>query len=253
MNGIRNERQRGKNIHIRLILLFIVWGICFVLGMKIAMPDLGINGLKLFSNTLPKTSYANENLPLSGKTIVVDAGHGGSDSGTLGVMTGVREDVLSLEIATLLELKLKKMGASVVMTRTKEITEALRNERKLSFEERGAIIEGSNADMMLSIHQNFNEDSSQIKGVQILLRDKEYLDIATQFQNTFNNALGTRLNIIKDQYAVLSFGNQPSFIIECGFLSNSEDESNLQTKEYQEKLVDILCDEIQRQLNSSFN
>ncbi|NBI07489.1 N-acetylmuramoyl-L-alanine amidase family protein [Senegalia massiliensis] len=182
--------------------------------------------------------------PLSGKKIIVDAGHGGSDPGTIGPRTEVQEADLSLKISYILEGKLKELGATVIMTRTEQITEQLGTDTKLKIEDRGKVIEDANADMLISIHQNFNEYSSEIKGTQILVRKQGSLDFATSLQKAFNQELGVNLKYILEEYHVLKYGDQPSVIVETGFFSNSQDEIRLQEDEYQERLINVLCDEI---------
>lgn len=179
-------------------------------------------------------------VPFLGKTIVIDAGHGGLDPGSMGSSSGVCESELNLEIAGLLAKELETLGAKTVMTRTEATTRTLGTSNKLSLEERQVSIEKQSADLLLSIHQNFNEESSSYRGVQILYRKESDRAFAERIQNTFNQELSTKLHSIKGEYALLSYGDQPAFIMECGFLSNPQEETLLQQLDHQKRILNIL-------------
>ncbi|WMJ24219.1 N-acetylmuramoyl-L-alanine amidase [Paludicola sp. MB14-C6] len=190
------------------------------------------------------SAVKTSNAPLSGKRIVVDAGHGGKDPGTISPNNKTYEANLNLMIAYKLKDALEKMGVEVIMTRTKEITQKLGTNTKLELENRGNMIEKANADMVLSVHQNFNEDNSQISGVQIICRTEQSVALADFLQKAFNKELNKRLNYIKDKYILLAYGQQPSVIVECGFLSNPQEEQLLTTDKYQQRLIDILIKQV---------
>lgn len=243
-NSRRKIRKRRKVILNRIRLLFLC--ICCIISFFLGVLS---NNIKFKDTILSENRQSKINdLVLKGKRIVVDAGHGGSDCGTIGTLTGVYESELNLKISYKLKGELEKLGATVVMTRTEESTNALENAKKLQISERGKIIENVNPDMVLSIHQNFNEESSSIRGVQILCSDRDSVELATSMQEAFNVELDRRMSYIMDNYRVLMFGNQPSVIIECGFFSNKEDEKLLQTDEYQNRIIKIICKQVKEHL-----
>lgn len=181
---------------------------------------------------------------LSGKTIVIDPGHGGTDSGTIGSKTGVYESKLNIQISTKLKEELEKAGVKVVMTRENKGTWEEPTDVGLTWNQRGRAIRNSNADLLLSIHNNYNENSRAIYGVQILYRHDDSKDLVAVMQSKFNQDLGVINDEIKSEYRVLDYGQQPGIIVECGFLSNREDEKRIQTAEYQDKIVSIIMDSL---------
>ncbi len=228
----RNLRKKKYRIRWRRIILFFCCVIGFFCGIYITF----------------NTSFSLHRGTLAKYHIVIDAGHGGSDCGTIGVETGVYEKDINLAIATKLQAELEKLGAKITMTRTEKTTKALGNTKKLSIEERGRIIEAIQPDMTLSIHQNFNEDSNKIRGTQILCNGSTSVMLASTLQATFNSELNTDLNYLQNDYKILKFGNHPSVIVECGFLSNKNDEKLLQTSKYQKRIVEVLVKEVENYL-----
>jgi len=236
------KRKQKKHNYITYLVIFLIWGLCFLWGVQTTKADKNFSIKSVIDDAQTKAISSDSSIMFEGKTIVIDAGHGGFDPGTIGPITGAKESDTNLSIAMKLEQRLKELGATVRMTRTTENTEALGDSRKFSEEERAAVIESEDADLMLSMHQNFNEQSSDIMGVQVLVRDEKYLQMAEFLQSEFNLALDVNLNCIHKPYRLLQYGNQPSFIIECGFFSNPQEEKKLQTEEYQETLIDILIE-----------
>ncbi|MGN1121104.1 MAG: family 10 glycosylhydrolase, partial [Eubacteriales bacterium] len=116
------------------------------------------NGSIVVRMNNPQSLNADPEKPLSGKTIVVDAGHGGSDSGALGCGS-VNEAMLNLEIALYLRTELEALGAAVKMTRTEDVT--------VSLEERMAFLNDANPDLAISVHQNSiasSVDAQKVRG-----------------------------------------------------------------------------------------
>jgi len=175
---------------------------------------------------------------IKGKKIVLDAGHGGTDSGTIGPKTGVYESKLNMQVASRLEKVLKMLGVEVVMTRENTATQENPSDKGLTWEQRGAAIKNANADLLLSIHHNYNETSAKIHGVQVLFRKSASEELAVALQEKYNQELKGQMDYLQEEYRVLSYGKQIGVIIECGFFSNKEEEKKLQTAEYQDWLVE---------------
>lgn len=195
---------------------------------------------KLFSQQIDFSNYdfsEAEIKALEGKKIVIDAGHGGEDSGTIGPETGVYESKLNMQVASRMEQVLSSIGAQVVMTRENIGTLENPTDKGLSWSQRGSAIENAKADLLVSIHHNYNESSDQIYGVQVLYRSEESKNLAIALQDSYNVELNLQMDYLEEKYRVLSYGNQLGVIIECGFLSNQEEEENIQTPEYQDWLV----------------
>ena len=197
---------------------------------------------------LKKTSAT---LPLTGKRIVVDAGHGGLDGGASSE-NGILEKDINLKIANYLKSYLEKNGAKVVMTRTKD--ESLHSEEKggIKSKKRSDLlnrrnkVNNSSADAFISIHLNFFEQS-KYKGAQVFYESlhPESQKLASLIQQEMKSNLDNENNrqIAKIDGSKILYQNLnlPSVLVECGFLSNLEETEKLNTKEYQEKVALSVC------------
>ncbi len=177
-------------------------------------------------------------LPLSGKLIIIDIGHGGKDPGT--IVNGILEKDLNLAIGQKLEKELIKKGASIILTRDGDydLSNPTATRRKQSdFDNRIKLINNSKADMYLSIHINYLEDKEYKGGQVFYYKTKENKEIALSIQNEFNK-ISTKREIKKTpniyMYQRLKV---PGVLVECGFLSNYSERQNLITEEYQQKIA----------------
>lgn len=185
-------------------------------------------------------------IPKPNYTIVIDAGHGGRDAGCSGV-TGTNESDVNLKIAKSLEKQLKTLGINVVMTRQdgNGLYDANVDNYKLSdMNNRLEIINNASPNMVISIHQNSYTDSRQI-GAQVFYQesDKESEEFAncvrTQLLAQLDNA---RQEIIKGDYYLLKESISPAIIVECGYLTNAQEERLLISEDYQDKVAySIMC------------
>ncbi|MDR6999300.1 N-acetylmuramoyl-L-alanine amidase [Neobacillus niacini] len=179
-----------------------------------------------------KTQAAKTNTqgPLSGKTIVLDPGHGGVDIGTTSI-AGTHEKTLTLATAKAVEQKLKNAGANVILTRT--------NDTFISLEDRAYLSNQNDADAFISFHYNWIKDPS-VNGVTDFY-----------FQKSRDNALAsnilkevaktTKLNNVGTRYnnlSVLRNNSQPSTLIELGFLSNKQDDSVVESAAFDENVAE---------------
>ena len=180
-------------------------------------------------------------------TIVIDPGHGGVDGGCVGKYTGVKESDLNLIYAKNLKQKLIDYGFRVVMTRNNR--EGLydvdaTNLKKSDMKKRKQIIEESNADIVISIHMN-SYPAQSAKGSQVFFdKDSDSGNIlATSIQEQLKLNLKNTSKVAKiGDYYITSCTKVPSCLVECGFVSNKEEELLLQDREYQDKLCyAILC------------
>ena len=170
-------------------------------------------------------------------TIVIDAGHGGRDGGAIGGESGVTESELNLAYALELKEICEQYGMGVVLTR-KDMNglydEDAPNKKKSEMQKRIEIINNSNADLMISLHMNsFPLPSSEGAHVFYAKGSDEGFELAKSIQlsvcKSFENA---RDYVTVGDYFVLNYSNVPAVLIECGFLSNPEEEKNLQSAEY---------------------
>ena len=193
----------------------------------------------LFINT-----KVNAIMPLSGKIIVIDPGHGGKDPGTISDTT--YESNINLAISKALEIELSKAGATVILTRNDDYDLSVPNARwrkKSDFDNRINLINDSKADIYLSIHLNYLTNSAYY-GPQVFYDNKDTENLATIIQNTLNTNLNTdrKIKPIPSKTYMYDKLNVPGVLIECGFLSNPSEKSKLITEEYQQKLAILIKD-----------
>ena len=176
------------------------------------------------------------------RKILIDVGHGGSDGGAVSI-SGVKEAQINLEIALRLKDVFERRGYEVVMTRDED--KALADDKKEDMRKRRELIETSGQDVTVSIHQNFFADTS-CTGPQVFYAagSEQGRILADNIQQAVNAAAGgekPRVAMTGDYYIVKS-GSVPAVIVECGFISNAEEESRLLTPSYQLRLAKAIAD-----------
>ncbi len=188
------------------------------------------------------TSYSNQtvqtfSMPASKKVIVIDAGHGGFDPGKVGY-DDVYEKDINLAIANKLQQYFEQSGATVIMTREDENATALNKNDDMRT--RKETINKSKGDLVISIHQNSYEDSS-VCGPQVFYFNSEngqkLANIVQQEMNTELTPKRPRNATNNDSYYILKSTNIPAIIVECGFLSNPEENKLLSNEDYQQKVA----------------
>ncbi|MEW9700141.1 N-acetylmuramoyl-L-alanine amidase [Paenibacillus sp. SI8] len=165
-------------------------------------------------------------------TVVVDAGHGGSDPGAIGV-NGLQEKDVNLDITQKLRDELLQQGYDVVMTRT--------DDRYWSLAQRVEYANNQNADFFVSVHAN-SHANSKVNGSMVLYYDDAYpqedypasetmklmtpysKDLAQNVLNALVAASGTaNLGLVPSAVYVARMGTVPSILVETAFLSNSSE------------------------------
>lgn len=185
-------------------------------------------------------------LPLSGKIILVDAGHGGLDPGT--TSHGVLEKDINLSISKYLELELTKVGATVILTRDGDYDLSSPNahwRKKSDFDNRIKLINESKGDLYLSIHLNYLTNTVY-SGPQVFYNNDENKKIAEVIQKYLNENLKSdrKTKKIPTNTYMYSKLNIPGVLIECGFLSNDTERNKLNEFSYQQKIASIIKDAI---------
>ncbi len=179
-------------------------------------------------------------------TVVIDAGHGGFDGGMVSPYSDADENHLNLEYALTLKDILNSAGIGVVLTR-KNLNGLYsifaENRKKDDMQKRIKIIEKSGADAVVSIHMNsFSLKSS--RGAQVFFKqdDPSSQQLATNIQNVFFQTLPhARTQPKTGDYYILNESPIPSVIVECGFLTNREEEALLTDKSYMKKVCTALA------------
>ncbi len=183
-------------------------------------------------------------------TVLIDVGHGGFDSGKVGV-NGALEKNINLQISTRLQSLLKEKGINAILTRDSDkglYQETDQNKKLSDMKARIQMMTDVNADIVVSIHQN-SYNKSSISGAQVFYytSSEEGQKLAQSIQDGFDYALGDRnirsIKANKDYY-ILVHSPIVSVICECGFLSNPEEADLLTTSDYQQKIAQSICNGI---------
>ena len=216
-----------KKIRLTILIVFVL-----VFGVAI---------LKDNNESIPTVS-----LPVSGKTIVLDAGHGIPDEGAQS-SNGTTEAQTNLKITLKVQNLLEQSGCTVILTRSDEnaIYDANSNtikEMKISdIRNRVKIGNESTADIFVSIHLN-KISQSQYYGWQTFYKNEneKSINLATSIQNGLNEAINRenkRVPLKISGIYIVDHVEIPLSIVECGFLSNPEEAELLQQDEYQNQLA----------------
>ncbi|MFJ7640743.1 N-acetylmuramoyl-L-alanine amidase CwlD [Peribacillus sp. NPDC097225] len=189
-------------------------------------------------------SWESWNLPLTGKVIILDAGHGGMDGGAN------VQDVMEKEIALSVTLKvrdyLQEQGALVILTREKDVdlatedTQGIRKRKQEDLRNRVEMINDSEADLFLTIHLNAFPSASS-KGAQTFYtnRFEENKQVAKFIQTEIIRNLENTTRDAKtiNHVYLMNYAKKPGALVEIGFLSNTEERERLMSDKYQEKIA----------------
>ena len=212
----------------------------FIILLILAITPICYSSIKTNNRTIPTMSN-----PVTNRVIIVDAGHGQPDGGAIS-KNGVSEEAINLAISFKLQKLLEQSGAKVIMTRTSENGIYDRDKKSIKtmkisdLKNRANIINNSNADIVVSIHLNkINE--SQCSGWQTFYRNKDATSklLASSIQDNLTaemNKENKRKPLKIDNIYTVKHTKIPYAIVECGFLSNAEEEKKLQQEDYQDKL-----------------
>jgi N-acetylmuramoyl-L-alanine amidase len=191
-----------------------------------------------------RVSFQQWNLPLAGKVIVIDPGHGGIDGGA--TFKGVIEKNVTLPISLKLRDYLQEQGALVLMTREKDEdladpdSSSIRQRKRTDLINRTKFINESEADMYISVHANaFPQGSS--KGAQTFYSPKysENKRAAKLIQAELIRNLKNTKRQAKPLESVylIKQTDKPGVLVEVGFLSNDQERQNLQNEVYQNDIA----------------
>ncbi len=177
----------------------------------------------------------------NGITIVLDAGHGGRDGGSVGA-NGTIEKEINLTYTLALKEKLVSAGYRVELTRKTDdglYLESAKNKKQSDMNARLNIIKRANPNLVISIHMNSFSDSSA-RGASTYYRagDESGEAISNLIQQSLNSYVNAPAEKGKvGDYYILNASYYTAVLIECGFLSNPEEEALLNSADYREKLV----------------
>lgn len=174
--------------------------------------------------------------------VVIDAGHGGSDPGKVGINNQLEKEI-NLKIAEILKDFLQAEGIEVVMTRESDAglyDEGASNKKVQDMKRRLEIIEKADPVIVVSIHQNSYHEE-YVKGAQVFYytTSESSRQLAEVIQEQLRSLDPDNRREAKgnDSYFLLKKTSKPIVIVECGFLSNREEAEKLSSALFQEKMA----------------
>jgi N-acetylmuramoyl-L-alanine amidase len=228
-----------RNNKLIAVLIVIVTGMVIMVGSNLSIAE--------------ETMKNNKEGQVGNKIILIDAGHGGIDGGASSKDGTVEKDI-NLSIATKLKNSLQRIGYEVVMTR--EGAEPFSSGRTIreryneDLRKRCELKSSSNCVMFISIHLNhFSE--SKYYGAQVWYSSfKDSAMLAGITQNNLRVDLEPSNKRVqkpaKNLYKILRENDtMPSILVECGFLSNYEEEQRLKSDQYQQMIADSISKSIE--------
>ena len=187
-------------------------------------------------------------MPITNKTIIVDAGHGGIDPGSMTDDQSVKEKDVNLKITKKVKELLEASGAMVILTRnddtslyTEQVGKTIRQKYNENLKNRKKIIQESSADMFISIHLNKFQESKYYGAQTFYPAGKEDdKQLATYIQGELKRVVdktnNRKIKSTNDIYLIKD-NEIPSTLIECGFLSNDKEAKLLNDEEYQDQIA----------------
>jgi Uncharacterized protein conserved in bacteria len=169
-------------------------------------------------------SLASGSKPLTGKTILLDAGHGGTETGTTGPVPGKTEAYYNLQIVLATKTRLEELGATVLLTRNQDVTFKLSPDR-LDF------VNKTDPDLCVSVHQNamdFDSDITRIRGTIAFYWQQSGKLLAECVSSTVSDAMGYyERSVTQQRLAMIRNPKFPSTLVEVAFLTSVEEVEKL--------------------------
>ncbi|HZK47558.1 MAG TPA: N-acetylmuramoyl-L-alanine amidase [Atopostipes sp.] len=185
------------------------------------------------SQDLTGSQYARSISNISEATIVIDAGHGGRDSGAVSADNSIFEKDITLSTAILLRNRLQDAGANVILSRS--------SDEFVSLDDR--VITGHNyqADLFISLHYDAIEVANSMSGTTTYYYSESNLELANTV-NRYLAQLGPLNNngVRHGNYYILRANNQPSILLELGYMNSDIDIQHIDTIAYQSTIVEAV-------------
>lgn len=183
-------------------------------------------------------SAYNKKIYIHGKTVLIDAGHGGKDDGAS--VGNVLEDYINLSISEYLMEELIGLGSSVLISRTGDYDLSSiykKNKKREDLKQRVNYINWSRPDLFVSIHLNTFPEKN-VKGAQVFYQNNERSVLIAKFiQNELNKLTKSDKNAKFGDYFILNKSERSGVLIECGFLSNDDERLKLNSSAYQKEIA----------------
>ena len=233
------ERPRNLLPAFFLGLMAVLIGLCVLLGRVHKSPS------------APTSEDVQPSDRTALRAVVIDAGHGGEDGGTQSA-AGVYEKDLNLSVSLLLRDLLEANGIPVVLTRDEDILlydkdgNHQGHKKRMDLASRLSTAVHTEDSLFISIHMNAFPQS-QYHGLQVWYGPGDPLsaEVATAIQGQVRTLLqpdnARRTKAATDAIYLLKKLESPAVLVECGFLSNPEEEALLRTLEYQQKICTVIA------------
>ena len=232
----------------------ILSNLCFIVVFSLVFAIYCGVTTMVFDKTQDRNDNREADASMPSKLIVLDAGHGGEDGGTVGT-NGVYEKVLNLDMSEALETYLKFSGFEVVQTRTEDVllydrgVDFKGKKKLLDLAARYKIADDLMPDLFISIHMNAFPDG-KYSGLTVYYspnNDKSF-DAAKMIRDGVIEKMQPdnkrELKKAGSNIYLLNRLHCPSVLVECGFLSNEEECAKLATEEYRHRLSLVLFSSI---------
>lgn len=220
-------------------LLVMIPSCCLVFLGILLMAMLGNQAVTVLSEKTPLESR---------HCFIIDAGHGGVDGGAVSC-TGIYESKINLEIALRLNDLMHLLGYDTKMIRTEDISiytngETIAAKKVSDLKERVRIVNETDNGILLSIHQNHYSDSYYSGGQMFYPKTDNSEELAkllqASFVSTVNPGSNRKAKPAEGLY-LMKHIQKTGVLIECGFLSNYEEEAKLRDNTYQKKLCAVIA------------
>lgn len=246
LRGKTSKGRKKKRINKKKLLLVILITVFFVFCMFKASQ--GVSALiKNYNKAGQKTDQkvkSDEQFDLGDEeenknkkfTVLIDPGHGGNDKGTQSKRDkNIYEKDLNLEIAKKVANKLSKHeDVQVLVTRS--------DDKYVSLDERVNTAKKNSVDALVSIHLNAQEDETTATGIETWYRagaTDGSKKLAESVQQTMLSYVKEKdRGILENNFEVLRDSDMPAILVECGFLTNPQDEKKLLDKKHQNQLAE---------------
>ena len=221
-------------------------GYCIILVLTLLIAHWGNRAVTVIAENTPPERF---------HTIIIDPGHGGVDGGATSC-TGVLESQFNLEIALRLRDLLHFMGFETKMIRTEDISvytegQTIAKKKLSDLKQRAKVVNETENGILLSIHQNTFPDE-KYSGAQIFYADTlESRQLAKQLQDAFIKSLNTGSHRQEKKASgiyLMEHIDRTGVLIECGFLSNPEEEAKLRSRDYQQKICCVIAGTLSKTL-----
>ena len=202
-----------------IMIILMVCGCLYICGKFTKEDEKTDICTDIYTNTYTDTNTGNGDAPITSTTdcvskfcVIIDAGHGGSDGGT--VSGKIIEKDINLSVALKLKTILEDNNIKVVLTRS--------SDENISLAQRTSIANESNADFFISLHCNYYEDDAQIAGLECYYNSPDATE-SKAYAESIIHAVSLS-NDVKTRYAktgnyyVLRNTQIPAVLVEMGFL-----------------------------------